>query len=136
MYNKNGMTLIEVMISLVILMFVSLAVLQTAMVGMRTNLQNSMRDEAVNVVDLRMNELHSMATGTLFDGGDLSTVPNPKTTVEPVISRTLRGASVTYTPTRTVSLIDTNTKQITMSASWLFSGQTYTHSVTSIMRRL
>jgi hypothetical protein len=125
------------MISLVILMVVSLAVMQTALVGMNTNLQNSIRDEAVNVVDLRMNELHSMSTGTFFDGGnaaigDLTIVTNY---VEPFISRTFRSASVSYTPTRTVSTIDANTKQITMSVGWDYRGQHFTHSVTSIMRR-
>jgi type IV pilus assembly protein PilV len=129
------MTLIEIMISLVILLFVSLAVLQTAMVGMNTNLQNSMRDEAVNVVDFRMNELRSMATGTWFDGGDLTVITNPTIVVEPAISRTLRGAGVTYTPTRTVSSINADTKQITMSVGWKYRGKDYTHSVTTIMRR-
>lgn len=128
LHNKNGMTLIEVMIALLILMVVALAVMQTALVGMRVNLQNSMRDEAVNVVDLRMNELRD----TAFDSINLGTVN------EPAISRSFRaGGVVNYTPTRTVTQIDTSgdTKQITVSVSWPYSGQTYTHTVTTIMRR-
>lgn len=138
--NKNGMTLIEVMISLLILMVVALAAMQTALVGMNANLQNSMRDEAVNVADQRMNELRSMVTGTFFDGNisgipsgdDLTVVSNY---AEPVITRTFRGASVSYIPTRTVSKIDTDTKQVTLSVAWGFRGKTYTHSVTTILRR-
>jgi type II secretory pathway pseudopilin PulG len=127
LHNKNGMTLIEVMIALLILMVVALAVMQTALVGMRVNTQNSLRDEAVNIVDLRMNELRN----TAFDSISLGT------TIEPAISRTFRGGvTVNYTPTRTVSQIDTSgdTKQITVSVAWPYAGKTYTHSVTTIMR--
>jgi len=125
LYSKKGMTLIEVMISLVILLFVSLAVMQTAVLGINTNLQNSIRDEAVNVADLRMNELRD----TAFDGISIGTAP------ETGISRNFRGASVTYTPTRKVDKIDDNTKQITMSVAWIYRGKNYTHSATTIMRR-
>ncbi len=128
LHNKNGMTLIEVMIALLILMIVALAVMQTALVGMRVNLQNSMRDEAVNVVDLRMNELRN----TPFDTISLGTV------IEPAISRSFRaGGLVNYRPTRTVRLIDTSgdTKEINVTVNWLYSGKTYTHTVTTIMRR-
>jgi type IV pilus assembly protein PilV len=138
LHNKKGMTLIEVMISLLILMVVALAVMQTALVGMNANLQNALRDEAVKIVDLRMDELRSKATGTFFDGsgypadGGLTIVNNY---AEPVISRNFRAATVYYAPTRTVSSINADTKQVTMSVAWPFRGQTYTHSVTTIMRR-
>lgn len=124
--NKKGMSLIEVMIALVILLFVSLAVMKTALVGMSTNLQNSMRDEAVNVVDLRMNELRD----TNFDLISLGTA------TETDIPRDFRGAlGVPYHPTRTVASINANTKQISMSVVWTYRGINYTHSVTTIMRR-
>ena len=126
LHNKNGMTLIEVMISLLLLMVVALAVMQTALVGMKANLQNALRDEAVNVVDQRMNELRD----TAFDSISLGV------TVEAAISRTFRaGIVVKYTPTRTVTNINTNTKQVTLSVAWPYGGQNYTHSVTTIMRR-
>jgi prepilin-type N-terminal cleavage/methylation domain-containing protein len=124
-YNKKGMSLIEVMISLVILLFVSLAVMRTTLVGMNANLQNSMRDEAVNIVDLRMNELRD----TAFDSINLGTVTGSD------IIRTLRSATVTYTPTLTVASINANTKQLTLSVVWTYRGTIYPHSVTTIMRR-
>lgn len=132
LHSKNGMTLIEVLIALLILMVVSLAVMQTALVATNANLRNSLRDEAVNIVDLRINELSSEATGTYFDSGDLAVVVNYN---ETPISRSFRAFSVSYQPTRTVTSINPDTKQITMSVAWLFRGQNYTHSVTTIMRR-
>ncbi len=64
LYNKRGMTLIEVMIALMILMVVSMALLQTALLGMKENLRNAIRDEAVNVAEQRMNELRSTPTAS------------------------------------------------------------------------
>jgi prepilin-type N-terminal cleavage/methylation domain-containing protein len=123
--NNKGVSLIEVMIALVILMFVSLAVMRTALVGMSTNLQNSIRDEAVNIVDLKLNELRD----TAFDSITFGTV------TEAPIVRDFRGGKVTYTPKRIVAPINANTKQITMSVDWTYKRNSYTHSVTTIMRR-
>lgn len=122
---KNGMTLIEVMIAIVILMVVSLAVMQTALVGMNTNLQNSLRDEAVNVADQRMNELRNMPFDSIALG----------THVEAGIVKASRASNVTYTPTRAITQINADMKQITMSIAWSYRGKNYTHSVTTIMRR-
>jgi type II secretory pathway pseudopilin PulG len=123
--NNKGVSLIEVMISLLLLMVVSLAVLRTALVGVSTNLQNSMRDEAVNVVDLKINELRN----TDFDVITLGTVTGPD------ISRHVRNTTVPYTPARRVESVDPNTKQITMSVGWTYRGADYRHSVTTIMMR-
>lgn len=122
--NKKGMTLIEVMISLVILMVVSLALMQTALLGMKENLRNAIRDEAVNIAEQRMNELRSTATASIALG----------TQTETEIERSFRASSMRFRPTRSVQQVgsDPNTKQITMSISWTYSGQTYTHSVSTI----
>jgi prepilin-type N-terminal cleavage/methylation domain-containing protein len=138
LYNKKGMTLIEIMIALLLLAVVSLAVMQTALVGMRTNLQNAERDEAVNIADQRLNELNSRATGTYFNGGT-PTIPGGDFTigpyVEPTISRNFRGFSVNYIPTRNVTKLNATTMQVTMAVSWVYSKQTFTHQVTTIMRK-
>jgi hypothetical protein len=53
------------------------------------------------------------------------------------INKKFRAAGVDFTQTGTVTQIgsDPNTKQITTSVSWIYSGKTYTHSVTTIMRQ-
>lgn len=128
--NRRGMTLIEVMIALLILMVVSLALMQTALLGIRENLRNALRDEAVNIADQRMNELRN----TDFNSPDLALVSNQ---TETIISRTFRAANVNFTPKRTVTPIgsDMTTKQITITVSWGFAGQSYAHNVTTIMRQ-
>jgi type IV pilus assembly protein PilV len=124
--NRKGMTLIEVMMALLILAIVSLALMQTALLGMKENLRNAIRDEAVNLADQKMNELRNTA----------STDVTPGTYDYPPMERKFRASSVWFTPQRNVTQVgsDINTKQITMSIGWTFSGQTYTHSVTTIVR--
>jgi type IV pilus assembly protein PilV len=127
LYNKKGMTLIEVMIALLILLIVSMALMQTALLGMKENLRNAIRDEAVSVAEQKMNELRSSPTGTDIPFGTFDYPP---------IERKFRASSVSFKSQRLVSHIgsDPNTRQINMAVSWLYSGQTYTHSVTTIVR--
>lgn len=49
MPNKEGMTLVEVLIAMVVLLLVSLALMQTALVSIDANMRNVLRDEAVSV---------------------------------------------------------------------------------------
>ena len=57
--NKKGMTLIEVMIALVILLIVMLALMQTVTLGINSNVSNLLRDEATNIAELRITELRN-----------------------------------------------------------------------------
>jgi prepilin-type N-terminal cleavage/methylation domain-containing protein len=125
MFNKKGVTLIEMMIALVILLVVSLALMQTAIIGMNVNLQNILRDEAVNIAEMRMNQLRSLPYDSILPGA------------EAPVTRTFRGFTETYTPTRIVStlLTSTNIKQVTISVSWDYRGKTYSHGITTIVRK-
>src|SRR3990172_4640679 len=55
-----GFTLVEVMIALVVLLFVSLAMMQTALVSIDSNMINVLRDEAVRIAEERMSELRNV----------------------------------------------------------------------------
>ncbi len=126
LHNEKGMTLIEIVISLLILSVVALAAMQTALVSMNANLQNELRAAAVNIADNRMNEVREWD----FDTG---IVPNASIASE---SQAFRGFTKTYTSSPLgVQTIDLNTKQITITVTWQFRGQTYSHSISSIVRR-
>lgn len=129
--DNRGMTLIEVLISLVILMIVSLALMQSAIVGMFHNMRNVLRDEAVSVVEMRMNQL----TGLPFDNTGLAETGGSGVVETPDIERTVRKFKVSYKPTRTITNITSDTKQITVSVAWTLRGKQYSHSMTTIMRK-
>ncbi len=129
--NKKGVTLIEMMISLVILLIVSLALMQTALLGMSTNVANQLRNEAVNIVESRMNQLRSLPFTDAVTHGDLAA----GVVTETAVSRNFRGFSINYAPTRTIANINTDLKQISVSVTWSYKGQTLNHSIVSIMTK-
>ncbi len=87
MFNKKGVTLIEMMIALVILLVVSLALMQTAIIGMNVNLQNALRDEAVSIAEMRMNQLRSLPFDLVTAGTE-------------TVTRNFRGFTETYNAAR------------------------------------
>jgi len=130
--NNKGMTIIEVLIALVILLITSLAMMSTALLAMQTNVINSLRDEAVGIAEARMNELRntpfpvSPATNELTAGSDVA---------DSTVSRTVRAASFTFTRKRTVVNINADTKQVSLTVTWSYKSQPYTHSIMTILRR-
>ena len=125
--NNKGMTLIEIMIALVILLISSLALMQTASLGITMNVQNVLRDEAVNVAEIEMNDLRSRP----FDN-----IASAATTT--VVSRNFRGFTVDYTVTPTVTDINASSqqsKQISVSVAWSYRNKDYKHEITTLLRK-
>lgn len=125
--NKKGMSLIEVMFALVILLISSLALMQTAILGISMNVQNALRDEAVNVADMEMNYLR----GQLFDNIDSKATPT-------VASRNFRGFTIDYRITPAVQNITASSqqsKQISVKVEWSYRNKGYEHEITTLLRK-
>lgn len=130
MLNNRGATLIEIMIAFVITLFVMLAMMQTALLSIDTNMSNTLRDEAVSIAEQRMRELRNMPfTDSILNDTGGSYVE------ESGISRSLRNANVTFTPSRRVDDLNTDNKQVDVTVAWTWKGQTYNQSISTIMRR-
>lgn len=130
MLNEKGATLIEIMIAFVITLFVMLAMMQTALLSIDTNMTNTVRDEAVSIAEQRMRELRNMpfTDSSLNDTGG-------SYVEESGISRSLRNANVTFTPSRRVDDLNTDNKQVDVTVAWTWKGQAYNQSISTIMRR-
>jgi type IV pilus assembly protein PilV len=116
------MSLIEVMIAIVLLMIVSMALMQTSLVGYQTNIQNALREEATRVADEEMSKQRDTAYAAL--------VTLPTTTV----SRNFRGFTEVYSITPTVAeFAAVNSKQINVFVEWEYRGKRYNHSITTIV---
>jgi len=134
--NNKGMSLIEVMFALVLLLLSTLAMMKTGLLAVQTNMVNSLRDEAVSVAEERMNELKN----ELFSASATSILLNPtgaSGVADATVVRKLRATSVTYTRTRIVAAINTTppARQVSVIVTWSYRGQSYTHGITSIMRQ-
>ena len=121
--NRNGFTLVEFLVSIVILMIGLLGLLQTINVAIDQDLGNVFRNEAVIVVDEMMMEKRAKT----FDS--VSTVVN-KTYAR---QRIVRGIPKTFTITETVGSVTSNSKQISINASWTKKNSTFNHSATSVV---
>jgi len=129
--DKKGLTLIEVMISLVVLLLVFLALLQTALVSIESNMTNVLRDEAVNIAEEQMN----IARNTPFNNLAGTTDVSPP-------ARSIRNiVAFTYTVTRTVTELKANNiKRVDINVAWDWKDRTaanndpYTHTISAILR--
>jgi type IV pilus assembly protein PilV len=124
--NKKGLTLVEVMIALVVLLIVSLALMQTALVSIDANMTNVLRDEAVNIAEMRMNEARNTHFDILVsDGADVPITRN---------IRSVTGGFL-YTTRMTVANLNADNRQVDITVGWTWKGQNYTHRITTIVRR-
>ena len=139
--DNKGLTLVEVLIAMVVFLLVSLAMMQTALVGIDSNMRNILRDVDVNVTDMRINEARNVPFASLVS--DAADVP---------ITREVRSIAggVTFATRVIVTELDgdgnlgtddANTKQINVTTTWewrdntVASGNAFTHRISTIRQR-
>jgi type II secretory pathway pseudopilin PulG len=121
------MTLVEVLVSLVIVFIVFLGLSASGLFVLNENIKNELRDEAVSVADSAVQE----ARRAPFD--NLVTLPADN------VLRQVRSVHRPFTVTRTVTNLDGNNRQVAINVAWTRTegGQTrsYSHQVVTIARR-
>lgn len=157
MLNKKGLTLVEVMIALVIFLFVFFALMQTALVGIDANMINSLRNEAVNIAEMRMNEdVRSIPfTSVVSDPNSLSAggcasadCPTGFSATGECRSRDVRSISgFKFCTNLTCAEVvggggvggdgncatdDADNKQVNITVGWKWKGENYTHRITTV----
>jgi len=121
--DKRGFSQVEIMISLVLLLFVFLALAQTALVSIDSNMTNILRDEAVSIAEMRMNEARNVPFDNLVASNDTD-------------DRNFRNiTNFQYNVSRTVTPLGSNNKQIDIRVTWNWKGNPYTHTITTIVRK-
>jgi prepilin-type N-terminal cleavage/methylation domain-containing protein len=123
MSDKNGFSLVEVMISLVVMLIIFLGLIQGAMVTIDSNMANSLREEAVDVAYMQMNTARSTPFASL----------NVGTTTTPVV-RNFRNTSVSFSTAQSVATIDGNNKSVNVSVTWNWKNQPYTFATSTYVR--
>jgi len=150
--TENGFSLVEVMIALVVLLLVFMGLMQSALLGIDSNLRNIFRDEALRIAAERMEEAKSLPfDDAVNDTADavadhnlaLPACQNPPVSDAvpyPVeVQRSFRDIlNFPYGTRRNVTDLDgppVNTKQIQIIVRWEYRNQCYTHSIISLRRR-
>jgi prepilin-type N-terminal cleavage/methylation domain-containing protein len=135
--NKKGVSLVEVMISLVVMLVVFLALMQTALLSINLNMTNTLRDEATKIAETEMNNARSLPFDDLTAGTSTSTV-----------SRSLRNINnFQYSVSRVVTDIAADymtfvtVKQVVVGVTWewkdntVANGNAFNHTITTIIKR-
>jgi prepilin-type N-terminal cleavage/methylation domain-containing protein len=154
--NNKGLTLVEVMIALVVFLFVFFALMQTALVSIDANMINSLRNEAVNIAEMRMNEARNVNFVSLVtDPGDLGDCDCPATAdfagTGTCVERDVRSVEAfdfctNLTCTEVVgaggvggdgdcATDDAENKQVHITIGWKWKGEDYTHRITTVRKR-
>jgi prepilin-type N-terminal cleavage/methylation domain-containing protein len=157
MLNKRGMSLVEVMIALLVMLLVFFALMQTALVGIDSNMLNSLRSEAVNVAEMRMNEARNEPfTGIVSDAS--SPLSDYDSSCSSGCNDCPAGFSTGKCRCRSVKSIsefkfcsnlqcgelggdnncatnDADNRQIIVSVGWKWKGNDYRHTITTIRAR-
>lgn len=139
--NNEGLTLVEVLIAMVVFLLVSLAMMQTALVGIDANSRNFLRDEAVSVTEIRMNEARNVPFASLIsDAADVPIVRNMRNITGGVTFNT-RMVVAELDGDSNLGTDDANTKQINVTTTWewrdntVANGNAYTHRISTIRKR-
>jgi len=129
--DKKGVSLVEMMIALVILLLVFLALMQTALLSINSNMNNLLRDEAVSVA-----EQHMIAVkNTPFDNVTATAGFVSDTRADINDTRAFRDFSIIFIPQRQVTDQGIDNKQVDILVRWTWKGENYTHSINAVLRR-
>lgn len=146
--NKKGFSLVEVMIAAVIVLLVFFALMQTALIGIESNMINELRNEAIRIAELRMNEVRdSTYTSIVSDSGSLSACDCPAGfgSSGQCIKRNVKSISgfdfctnLTCTELggdNNCATNDADNKQLTIKVGWKWKGNNYSHIISTIRKR-
>jgi type IV pilus assembly protein PilV len=126
------MTLVEVLVALAIVFIIFLGLSDAGLVVLNENIKNSMRDEAVSVAELEMQQVRNIPFS------NINSIDNTTHSV----TRQIRGFTADYTVRRTVANPDNSTpatdptnRQVTINVGWTRHQKSYAHQLVTIARQ-
>lgn len=131
--NNKGVTLVEVMIALVILLIVFMGLIQASLLTMQSNMKNVLRDEAVRITSDRMSILRSAPFGDINKDTTTDTYPLNFTANT---NRNVRNvANHPFNVAINVVTVGADNKQMTVTTTWSWQGENFTHSIVATRGR-
>lgn len=127
-HSSRGVSLVEVMIALVVLLVVFMGLIQASLLSIEYNVRNEIRDEAVRVASEAMAQSRR----------EFSTLTDTATDCAPLapVDRTIRNQTIAFSRCRVVKDLDTSAsnKQVTVTVTWKYRGEDLSHTINSIVR--
>jgi prepilin-type N-terminal cleavage/methylation domain-containing protein len=153
--NKKGVTLVEVMIALVILLVVFMGLIQASLLSIENTATTALRDEAVRLASETVTALRTGPPNDLDRAGDATDLHSFRLNSDPSASATERGnatrlgintvrgsrnLSSNYVVTITIDPLGSYNKQVTVEVNWDWKERTFaggnpnSHKVVVLLR--
>lgn len=123
--NRRGFTLLEILVALVILMIGMMALLSAATNAISLNLDNVLRDEAVQIADAKMRQVKSNTAATY-------SLPFQNLSVTTVQTSKLRAKSTPYTVSLTSASTGGNSNLLRVLVSWNYKNRAKQHELSTL----
>ncbi len=121
--DRPGFTLVEVMVSFVIILITMLGLLQLTAQITAENVRNIIRDEGVRVAEEILTQWRALPYDQIVTPA-----------VQPLgVQRNLRNFSVLYNPNIQITTYS-GAKIINVTVTWQYRGVNYSHSISSLVR--
>jgi len=124
--NKNGFTLVEFLVAVLILTVGLLGLLQTVNYAISHNMTNQLRQEAIMLADERMNLQKSKPFALI------STTPAPYQRLD-MAQRTINKGFHNYSVATNNADLTGQSKHIDIRVTWKYKGVNYNHSISSLV---
>ena len=139
--RNRGVSLVEVVIALTVLLLVSLALMQTALLSIEVNTKNTCRDIAVSIAAERMDASRGLAFDAILS--DAAALPGgvdcpPLFAAGQRHQMNLRNVqNKDFCSNRSVTVLDAtgDNKQVDIRVTWNWKGEPFSYTATTIIRR-
>ncbi|OGP35283.1 MAG: hypothetical protein A2X88_09065 [Deltaproteobacteria bacterium GWC2_65_14] len=112
------------MVALAIIFIVFLGLTDAGLLVVEYNIRNTIRDEGVSVAESEMAAMRNIPFAALTVG----------VTARPVVAQRIRGLTVNYTPSWTITTLNADNLQVVVNVGWNRRGIAYSHQATTIVR--
>lgn len=124
--DNRGFTLIEFVIALAILLIGMMALLDTVNLGLRTNYENQLRQEALLVADDEMNKLRNNTYAHVASGETTGFVPK----------KVYNGYTNYSVVTKVIPFGKlSSSKSLDVEVRWRHKGKVYNHTISSMISK-
>lgn len=137
--NRDGFTLIEFCVAVLIMMVGLLGLLQAVNMATVHNLGTLLRNEAINLADDRMMRAKSKVidsasfTALVSDTGSTTNLTNDSAVTNTLVSRGVRSGFANYSVVLSETAAGSNAKELTSRVVWRQKGNKMSHTISSIV---
>ena len=123
MVDEGGFSIVELLVAVVILVFVSIALMQTAIVNIEFNMKNAVRDEGVRLAGESLDDMRNAPFANLLTLYNAAPVD---------VERRVRNVPFKYAVTNTATDITANNKRLSTFVSWQWKGEFFNTTVSTV----